>query len=422
MNSNMEKRTNNNLQDISVQNFTLKVLFGPLFGCELHLTANDYFLIIGSGRDIRGSNTMLTAEHEHAACYTKNTLYIPCDTPSPNISLCLSQPAESEHGHGYRAEIHDPSGGYSATMAENTLFTHKHLCFALKNAGDSWSERIVNYSHPSVLPESVAVDNILKPKKVKSLRVFSLLLVITVILGALSSWHKYSDSDRHITVIDDLLAAAPAPLQLVSGREDSRIFALASSYQEMEWLRESLSKQQSDIPVIPVWLSQKQKEVIAQLKKADYPVLQLDFSTPEHPVLVLYQQIPAETEKKLMAAALRHIPFAKDIGFLIRDKTQLLNEARQELDRFHLHYRQINTGNGYGLIIRDALSDHIIAELRHFIHQFYQRWGNSVVTFSIVLDENWLQNKSYLDTSSGYLFLNPFHWYFPNKEGNFFND
>lgn len=401
--------------------FTLKVLFGPMFGCELHLPADDYFLIINPGPALQDTSAAPMTTGEHAAAYTQNTLYLPCDMPSPNIILRLSAPCEDEESKGgYRLEVQGVEKSYPALLNENEVFVHEHIRFAIKRSEDEWPEDIKNFNLPPANDAEFSEQDQLEEfnaKRNHTLIIGSIILLLLMLTAAVI-WYKKLDNDRQVLTLNEALAGAPMPLDIVRGRDDNLIYILATQFQAMEWAQEALFKLQEKNTVVPVWLSQQRNEVITQLAKAGYPVLQIDYSKPQHPVIALYRGLTPQEDKQFKSAALQKIPFALDIRTQVKTKSQLLQEARQGLDRLHIYYRQINTSGGYALVIRDALSDNALRALQRFIKNFNHQWGTRVINFSINLDENWLQDKSYLDSSNGYLFLNPRHWYFPLKKGD----
>lgn len=402
------------------QNYTLKILFGPMFGCELHLPADDYFLIINAGLALQDKTAVQTSSQEHAAYYMQNTLYIPCDTASPNIILRLSEYLNNEEETGVRVEVQDVNGSFNTTLKENEIFTHEHICFAYKRSEDEWAEDIKTFNYPAVVEPELTDDdkiNIFNTKKRRAIIIGSILFLVLLILAAVV-WYKNAEYDRRVLSLNEILAGAPAPLEIVKSRNQESIYVLAHKLPEMEWAQEALIKIKDDTPVVPVWLNQHRQTVITQLSKTGQPVLQIDYTTPRHPVVAIYRQLTINEEANLKAAALKEIPFAQDIRTTVKTKDQLLKDARQGLDRLHIYYRQINTSTGYALVVRDALSDTSLSALQKFIKEFHQHWGNSVITFSVNLDENWLQNKSYVDSHNGYLFLNPRHWYFPLNNGD----
>ncbi|WP_176733524.1 PrgH/EprH family type III secretion apparatus protein [Aeromonas hydrophila] len=401
--------------------FTLKVLFGPMFGCELQLPADDYFLIINPAPALKDNATATMSPGEHAAAYTLNTLYIPCDMSSPNIILRLSAPFRDEElDEGYRVEVQCADRSYSALLKENDIFVHEHIRFAIKQSEDDWLTGINNFNLSSTLEAEFSEQTKLRgfnAKKTRALIVCSIILLLLVITAG-GIWYKKLESERRVLTLNEALAGAPMPVDIVRGRGDNLIYVITHNFQAMEWTRKALYKLQGKDSVVPVWLTQQRNEVISQLANAGYPVLQIDYSKPQHPTVALYKELTLHEEQNIKAFILQKIPFAVDIKVLVKTKEQLLQDARQGLDRLHIYYRQINSTGGYALVVRDALSDSALRSLQHFIKQFNHQWGSNVINFSINLDENWLQNKSYVDSSNGYLFLAPRHWYFPLKKGD----
>lgn len=403
------------------KSYTLKVLFGPMFGCELNLPADDYFIIINQGIAIDDAGSAAISSGEHAAAYTHNTLYIPCDRPSPNLILRLSAPAEDGEGPGsFRIEVQDENNSFPTTINENEIFTREHIRFALKRSEDEWPESVRNFAlPPNVDAEFNAQETIAEfnAKKHHTLIVGAAILLVLIITAAVI-WYKKLESDRQVLNLNEALAGAPAAIDIYRGRENSTIYVLASKYQALEWVKEALFKLGENNNVTPLWLVQHQKATVEALIKSGYPVVQIDYGKPQHPVIILWQDLSPIQREQLTSLALKKIPFALDIQVFIKSKQQLLQDARQGLDRMHIHYRQITSPSGYALVIRDALSDNALSALQRFINDFNRQWGTHIINFSINLNENWLENKSYLDSSNGYLFLNPRHWYFPLKQGD----
>ncbi|MBZ2400159.1 PrgH/EprH family type III secretion apparatus protein [Erwinia amylovora] len=420
MNTKLEEMSSTAITDSRQPNYTLKILFGPMFGCELHLPADDYFLIINPAYALHDKTAPLESSHEHAAHYTRNTLYVPGDAESPNVTLFLSGYADNDGVSGFRTEINDESGSYESTIYENQVFTLGPVHFALKRCADEWSDEIRQFNQSTAsniehTDKQFAGSD--KKKKILTIFLTTTLLLVLLVLASLIGLNKFESKQRVLT-LSEALAGSPSPLYIVKARDNQNIYVLAHHFQEMEWAKEALLKLKENPDVIPLWLKEQKLTVVTQLQHSGYPVLQIDYGSPQHPVLAVYRQLTTAEVAGLKAAALRHIPFALDVSVKVRTKNQLLQEARQGLDRLHIPYRQIATSTGYGLITRDALNDSALSNLKYFIQEFNHQWGNSIISFSINLDDNWLQDKSYVDSSDGYLFMNPRHWYFPIKKGS----
>jgi len=398
----------------------MKVLFGPMFGCELYLPANDYFLIINPALALLDKNTELESDHEHAASYAENTLYIPCDLASPNIMLRLSEFSQDDDGDIYfDIEIYDENGSnYKASLRENDIFTHEHIRLAVKCSDKEWSDDIKN--HHAITPITT-VNNDENQKKINKKRLISifsgLLIIVTILFLTTFIYYKIS-ADQQVISLSEVLSGAPAPLEIIKDRENKNIYILAQRSREMEWTKEAIHKMKNQDNLFLILLSKNKIDTIDELTKIGYPVLQFDYSLPKSPVLAIYRSLTPTEEVDLRKLVLQKIPYAVSVSFIVKTKEQLIRDARQGLDRLNIHYRLINTATGYSLVIRDSLSDNSLNSLHEFIDRFNQQWGSLIITFSINLDENWLQNKSYVDSAKGYLFLNPRHWYFPlnNKE------
>ncbi|AUX72530.1 PrgH/EprH family type III secretion apparatus protein [Erwinia pyrifoliae] len=404
-------------------NFTLKILFGPMFGCELHLTSEDYFIIIDSESSIRHKNPESALASVHSAHYASNTLYIPCNLPSPNILLQLSKSFQGDEGISVDIVINQPTHSYQVVLHENEIFTDEHVRFAFKRNDEEWHENISNYSFHQAQQAGLE-HNKSHHLKITNLRLISLVSVILMVTLFITAgyFYKTNEYENHVSTLNDSLSGISFPFDIVKDRDSKFIYILVSKLHEMEWLKEALVKLQENSSVVPVWITQQKKIVVSQLLQVGYPILQLAYSRPSQPVIAVYRQLTLDEEESLKTTVLEFIPYATDVEIIIKSKEQLLSEARNGLDSLNIQYRQIITNTGYSLIIRDALSDVIISTLRHFIQEFELKWGNKIVNFSVNLDENWLLNKSYIDSTNGYLFLNPHHWYFPLNSGEINND
>lgn len=390
-----------------------------MFGCELHLPADDYFLIINPGQALEDKTNNLPLEHDHAASYTQNTLYIPCDAASPNITLFLSTPSIKDGQTYFDVKVHDETGENTVfTLQENTIFTYKHIRLAVKYEDDVWHDDIKNYqpSHISTARDTDSEINNRFSRK-RALALFMGAAFLILMLTSAFIYYKVT-TDQQVITLSEVLAGAPAPLKVIKGRDNQHVYILALHSREMEWAKEAVNKLKDQKNIVLILLSKNTKSVITELSHDGYPVLQFDNTVPEQPILALYRSLTPNEASSLKNLVLKKLPYATDIKFITRSKKQLLADAQQGLDRLNVHYRLVTTANGYALVIRDSLSDNTLNSVLHFIKNYQQQWGDSVITFSVNLDENWLQNKSYVDSKKGYLFLNPRHWYFPldNKD------
>ncbi|WP_440862859.1 PrgH/EprH family type III secretion apparatus protein [Symbiopectobacterium purcellii] len=410
-----EKHIDNNTTNR--ETFTLKILFGPMFGCELNLPADNYFFNIHP--PIKPSNTGGDIQEGVAnmASFACKTLYIPCEVDSDNLRLYLTEKLEIDGKHGYQVDILSPNNSQIALIEENVFFQQGHIRLALKKHHEEWSEELSTFTWAKESQVSSVPDILLeksKSKEIKKYLYFFLVLSITFI-SIYIAWYTYSLQSRHVASLNTILAGSPAPLKII--KSDSEIYVFGEGYQEINWLHYVLYKLNETAKVIPIWTAKTRKEVIKKLQSKGFPVLQLDLTLPEFPQLYTYRKLDNEQEASLKTLAYQSLPYAKRIDVFFKDKKSLVKQAQHGLERIQILYRCVTTDSGFALIIRDDLSDSALNSLNTFITDFYNQWGDQIVSFSINMNENILKDKSYLNTKEGYIFISPKHWYFPlNKK------
>ncbi|NEG59863.1 PrgH/EprH family type III secretion apparatus protein [Pantoea agglomerans] len=397
------------------KDYTLKVLFGPLYGCELTLPPASYFFIVnseGSGSAQPTVTEQLSAEQQHCAQYAANTLYIPGNQPAPNFTLHLAKTAEDDAEQGFLVEILDADDSASVRIKENEIFTHGSICFALKQSDAQWSEEVINFQRR--LDTDNHADTVITVHK-KNFNKY-VLGIIAILLLATICWYVEVNRAPPVVSLNKVFENAPTHVELIASRDGKAVYALANEHQTVEWVQAVIHKRDSGSKLILFDVASESESLIARFSRAGYPVLQIDFSSPAQPVIALYREMKASERKAFKQFVLQKIPFASDFGTRVRTKEQLRQDASTILDRLNIYYRVIKTPDGYAFIVQDALSDTALAGLQRFIHNFNRQWGDSIISFSFNMNEDWLRDKSYLDSSSGYIFLNPKHWYFINNK------
>ncbi|MCW2474868.1 PrgH/EprH family type III secretion apparatus protein [Candidatus Symbiopectobacterium sp. NZEC151] len=397
--------------------FTLKILFGPMYGCELNLPVDNYFFNIHP--EIKQSSTGGDMQEGVAnmASFACKTLYIPCEVDSDNLRLYLTEKLEIDGKSGYQVDILGPDNSQTVLIEENVFFQQGNIRLALKKNHDKWSDEISTSNWVKANQTLSLSDASLRRAKKDNLKTYSYSLLILTIFCICTyiAWYNYSQQSSQIVSLNAVLAGSPAPLKII--KSDNQIYVFGEGYQEIAWLHDVLYKLNETTKVTPIWTSRTRKEVIKKLHNKGFPILQLDLTLPEFPQLYTYRKLDNEQETSLKTQAHQSLPYAKRIDVFFRDKESLVKQAQHGLERIQILYRCVTTDNGFALIIRDDLSDSAINALNIFITDFYNQWGDQIVSFSINMNENILKDKSYLNAKEGYLFISPTHWYFPlNKK------
>lgn len=400
--------------------YYFKVLFGPMYGSELFLTCDDYFFIIQRSSEF-SSTTALT--EDNAIAYAHNMVYLPCEceTASPNMTLRLKDEGGSPLLSHYQIETISTGQNERLEVAFNTVFQNGNICFAVRSEHEEWSQAVKDFIRPAAtiappLPKGSTVPlavHITRDKRWWF--ALSAVFFIAILAGyVLYPFGLTDHSNREKISLTSLLTTSPFPGTVVKGRDDV-FYIITTSYDGLVWIRHALDRHPELTSVMPVWLSEQQKKTVDTLRNNGFPVIQLDVTDLHTPTILVSGGLNPAQQTQLRDLTFRQLPFISGARIASHTADEIAGIARSGLSRLQIDYRTIKTPQGYTYVVRDALSDSTLMSLRNFINAFYAKWGNTVVTISINLNENWLDNKSYVNSAKGYLFMDPYHWYFPNE-------
>lgn len=399
--------------ELIATNYTLKILFGPMYGCDLTLPADNYFIHYDENDIVSFGTTAPLTESIHAGeCSDNIMLYIPSNLPSPNITLCLANNAESTTTE-HKAFIHSPSGMDELTISENKIFSYENLCFALKKSSENWSENLLSHEKIVTTTNEIpkAGTNITLNKNNLLL---SISLAILFIFSAACFLFYNNRADHQIVSLQESLSSAPGEFHIIPGNE-GKVYIFTYVHQTLAWINQALYKlnRQADVTV----LSEKKsrEDILNLLLKNGIPVLNINLKNPTTPLISLYDQGNQISSEVMISAFREVLPFVQKIEITRYEKQDVISQARQGLDKLHVFYREVETTKGYSFIIHGAINDSTLSSLKKFISEYRKDWGSNLVNFSVNLNDDLLKDKSYLDAKNGYLFLNPNHWYFPTN-------
>lgn len=412
MKNDKEEINNNNSNEMYADQITLKVLFGTMYGCDLHLPEDNYFFITQTGVIEKNVNSAtIDIGGDNSASFSYNTLYLPFEEEGPNFLLKLRDNDSGE----YKVEIFYKNGGMKCyDLRNNMVFSNDGICFAVKRDDEEWSHDVINFLNKKN-------DDSFSIGKIKNLKYVAILAILLIVGGALFIYgFKPRENEPDVA----LLAGVPPSVKVITNKVKHKTFILTQNVDDFNFMQGAFSNKKEN--VIIIYLPALQKKIIDELYTAGNPVIQIDFSLPQKPVLYTSEKIAVGSVASIKNILLDKVPFADDIAFVECDKKEILAQARQGLERMNIFFQSINTPSGYALIVQEALNDHQLFALNKFIKEFHAQWGDKIINFSINLNEDFLEGKSYLEPFShgGYIFLSPHHWYIPfsNSKGEFINE
>lgn len=396
------------------EHFDVKILFGSLHGCEFHLPVGDYFFITDSdSKDLTSQLSTKAEPNNVQASLNQNILYLPCNSPTPNFHLHIKQrhlASGDDDMFSIAINISEDDNPSIHELVENQIFNSGNIRLVIKKSTHEW-----NYTSLDLDTEHPLVS-LTSQFTIKNFIISTVTLLTLIVLSVFLLWRSNSSSEQHIQNIDNFLSDSPTPISILNSRDtDPAFYVLTSDYHEIEWLREAITKYTGEERISPVFIPQVQKNTIEKLRNNGLPVLQLNLDTVQHPEILIQRSLTTNEQSKLKQIIAEQLPFVIDTKTKIVSPNSLIDIAKGELDKLHIFYKVIQSAHGSALIIHEELSDTQLYSLKNFIKDFYANWGNKSVTFSINLDEDWLNDKSYVNAAYSYVFLTPKHWYFPNS-------
>lgn len=408
MKNDKDEKDSNNSKEIHADQITLKVLFGAMYGCDFHLPKDNYFFITQTGVKEKNINSdTIYIDNDNAVSFCYKTLYMPFNEEGPNFLLKLNDSGE------YKVDVyHKNEGIKSYNLKKNMIFSNDGICFAVKCDGEEWSNDVTTFLNKKN-NDNVTVG------KINFLKYVAILFIL-IIAAVLLFVFKPRGNETDATLLTDI----PPSVRVITSKAKHRTFILTQHVDELNFMQGALFNKKENVVII--YLPVLKKKIIDELYTAGYPVIQIDFSEPQHPILYTSKKLEVNTTDSIRNVLLGRLPFADDITFVECDKKEILAQARQGLERLNILFQLINTPGGYALIVQESLDDHQLFALNKFIKEFQAQWGDQFINFSISINEDFLQGKSYLEPFShgGYVFLSPHHWYIPssNSKGEFNNE
>lgn len=402
-----------NSQDVQKLNdyLDVKVLFGSLHGCEFHLPPGHYFFITDSNPQNLSQNSADAIKEQSLAHFKNNTLYLPCNTPTPNFGLHVTEPLQSSLDGKFSLKIciYDKNVSSEYDIYENQVFNQDNICLVIKRNDQDWDYEVPDceVKNSTTTNESVFTSR-------SFFAIFAILLAM-ITSTTIFLWHHNTSAEQRSINIDTYFANSPSAISILKGRSNSDFYVLTNDYHEIEWLHEAISQYSGHETITPIFISQISKTTIDKLRSSGLPVLQLNLDIAQHPVIAVHRSLTKNEELSLKEVVFSQLPFALDTDIKTIEPVNLIDLAKHGLDKLHIFYQVISNTNGYALVIHEQLSDTQIYSLKKFVTEFHKNWGNEIVKFNIELDEDWLSDKSYVDASYSYVFLSPTHWYFPTN-------
>ena len=382
----------------TLQPCMLRILNGPLQGCEFPLGEGTTLFVVGAAE--------VLGDGARVASVPADTIFIPLEEGGCNFEVLADQATPD----GVPLRLLDDS-----VEVRHCVFQARMqlggLQVALRPADQSWAPECLA---PADSPCNAAA---FRGWRVHWTRWIAGALALVVLVTAVSLWSMPGPSPE--TDIRALIAGASAPVQVLRGRDEA-VYVFVSSERDAGWSRQVLTRHarlNSE-----VLLLDQERRRLEQLLVDHDPQLAwhfLDLKDPSVPRLLLSAQrnlLTPDKEAKLLDTLLAAAPYARDVVVQRQDDALLAAVAQAGLQRLALTFSRLEHEDAVAFAIEGNLQDAELAAARQYVERFYRQWGDRYVHFTVELKDDALKGKSFQTGPQGYVKTSPSSWHFSNKQ------
>ncbi|QXH96736.1 PrgH/EprH family type III secretion apparatus protein [Pseudomonas ogarae] len=382
----------------TLQPCILRILNGPLQGCEFPLGEGTTLFVVGA--------VEVLGDGARVASVPADTIFIPLEVGGCNFEVLADQAT--------------PDGVPLRLLGDSVEVRHcvfqarvqlGGLQVTLRSADQPWAPECLG---PADSPCNAAAFSGWRAHWTRCIAgALALVMLVTVV----SLWSMPGPPPE--TDIRALIAGASAPVQVLRGRDEA-VYVFVSSERDAGWSRQVLTRH-ARVNSEVLLLNQERRRLEQLLVDHD-PQLAwhfLDLKDPSVPRLLLSAQrnlLTPDKEAKLLDTLLAAAPYARDVVVQRQDDALLAAVAQAGLQRLALTFSRLEHEDAVAFAIEGNLQDVELAAARQYVERFYRQWGDRYVHFTVELKDDALKGKSFQTGPQGYVKTSPSSWHFSNKQ------
>ncbi|WP_433739486.1 PrgH/EprH family type III secretion apparatus protein [Pseudomonas putida] len=376
----------------------LRILNGPLQGCEFPLGQSSTLFVVGAV-DLLGEGVLTASVPEQA-------IFIPLEDGGCNFEVLADQ--ATADGLPLRVFNESDEIRHCAFHARVQI---GGLQIALRPDNQPWAlERL------QPLPDVYAHAVVDAGWRRGWARWVAGGLALTGLVFVVGFWSVQEPTPE--TDIRALIAGASAEVEVLRGRDES-VYVFVSSERDASWSRQVLMRHNTHNGKVLVMDQERRR--LEQLLTDHDPQLawhSIDLKTPSMPRLLLSAQrtlLTPDKQKELLDALLEVAPYAQDIAVQLQDDQRLSELAEEGLQRLSLGFERVEQGDSVTFAVTGNLQDSQWAAVRQYVDSFYRQWGDRYVHFTVALADDALVGKSFQTGPQGYIKMTSSSWHFPTQ-------
>ncbi|VVE03963.1 hypothetical protein PPN31114_02276 [Pandoraea pneumonica] len=380
----------------------LRLLTGPMRGCEFMLTNGVTLFVIGPSDP--------AIDRGWQADIPPNAIYVPMDGEGDNFEVLVDHDGRP----GVFVRVLSDAAGREMGIDATQIADIGDVRIGVRRASEPWSEEVSR----SMCAPAGATDAAMHPDK-RRRRWRQMLWVTVLLIGvAGSSWlYLRSAPQRQAEGIADYLETIGGRARVLPGTDGMMYVLTEDSAQRLSLTR-----------ILGAAVIQREGLVVLALDEENDRITQwIDASRNQVPYFKLYFDDPATPElwvgkqhfrlSSPEAAQFRSLlhekmPYAKRVSIVPHDEADASNEAEDALKRQMVPFLRTDTPEGVTFHISAELDDVQLRRLYSFMESFAKRWGTKLVRFNVDLRDDWTGQKSYSYGAMAYVKEGPQQWQF----------
>lgn len=388
----------NSMRDAPAVQCVLRVLSGPLQGCEFTLTRRRTLFVVGPEATFCSIEQPLTVPDD--------AIYIPLESDGCNFEILLEDNGRS----GCVVRVLGEEDAVERALPFQSLECVGGVQVAVRPLDEDWRDELLLRS----LPAPVVSDDV--PRSRGSwLRLAAagggVVMLVAVVMVA---W--YASRPNPVSSVETLIAGGNSDMTVVYGR-DRAVYVFADTERDANWGRQVLMRNgYAATQVLTTYDERGRLESVLANLAPQLAYRHLDLSDPAVPRLLISQQrslLPAELQRRLEAGLSAAAPYIREVQVVRLDDEKFSRLAEEGLRRLALPFTRSKHADSVTFTVEGNLQDAELQALNRYVAEFNQQWGGRYVHFAIELKDDWLKGKSFQYGPQGYIKMTPSSWYFP---------
>ena len=376
----------------------LRLVNGPLCGCEYRLPSGTTLLVAGA------ADTLLGSKHvPEIPEFPENAIVVPIEG-GLNFEITI----EDNGRDGFRLRT-------LGSQSQEQICNYQKICqvgtlqFSVRSIETVWIQEVAEFDpHEQRQPDLASRSMVVKA-------LFGMACICVLLVAAWALWFSFSEKKR-VAEVASIVAGSSEQYDLLKGR-NGIVYVFAKSVRDVSWARQALTREGA-IASASVSTADSEETRINKLLLENYPSVyfhRVKILDPARPSLVLSQErahLSAQTRQALTTSLMSWMPYAENISIGSWYDAMLDGNAKVGLERLGVVYERSSSANNVNYGIRGNLTDIELMRLQAFTAGFYRDFGRRYITFSVALRDDFSKGKSFKYGASAYVKMAPQHWFF----------